>query len=151
DKLSSDFTTPPPAYDQQSASRNVTRPTETVGVSYRAHSSGKDELVLYADFRNAFKPSALDFGPDYQPAVLLPETAKSYEAGLKGVADDGRLTWQAEIFRLDFTNLVVPTDSGFLTNAAGERLDGFELESRYALTQDLSVAANYSWHRARFT
>ena len=151
DKLASDFTTPPAAYDQQSASRNVTRPTETAGISYRAHSAGKDELVLFADFRNAFKPSALDFGPDYQPAVLLPETAKSYEVGLKGVADDGRLTWQAEAFRIDFTNLVVPTDSGFLTNAAGERLDGVELESRYALTQDLSVAANYSWHQARFT
>ena len=151
DKLSSDFTTPPPAFDQQSDSRNVTRPTETAGISYRAFSDGKDELVLYADFRNAFKPSALDFGPDYQPAVLLPETAKSYEFGVKGVAADGRLTWQAEAFRLDFTNLVVATESGFLTNAAGERLDGFELESRYSVASDLTVAANYAYHDARFT
>ena len=155
DKLASDLTLPPftptEQYDAQSASRNVTRPTETVGVSYRAWSEGKDELIVYADFRNAFKPSALDFGPDYQPAVLLPETAKSYETGLKGAAADGRLTWQAEAFRLDFTNLVVPTDSGFLTNAAGERLDGFELESRYALSKDLAVAVNYSYHDAYFT
>ena len=118
-KLASDLTLPPftptQQYDAQSASRNVTRPTETAGVSYRAFSSGKDELVVYADFRNAFKPSALDFGPDYQPAVLLPETAKSYEAGIKGAADDGRLSWQAEAFRLDFSNLVVASDSGFLT------------------------------------
>lgn len=147
-KLSSDLTQ---VYDQQSASRNVTRPTETAGVSYRAWSEGEDELILYADFRNAFKPSALDFGPDYQPAVLLPETARSYEGGLKGVAADGRLTWQAEAFRLDFTNLVVPTESGFLTNAAGERLQGAELESRYAVTRDLALAANYSWHDAHFT
>jgi iron complex outermembrane recepter protein len=155
DKLASDLTLPPftptGQYDAQSASRNVTRPTETVGVSYRAWRAGRDELVAYADFRNAFKPSALDFGPDYQPAVLLPETAKSYEAGLKGVAADGRLSWQAEAFRLDFTNLVVPTDSGFLTNAAGERLDGLELESRYTVSADLALAANYSWHDAHFT
>jgi iron complex outermembrane recepter protein len=155
DKLTSDLTLPPftPAeqYDAQSASRNVTRPTETVGVSYRAWSEGKDELIVYTDFRNAFKPSALDFGPDYQPAVLLPETARSYEAGLKGVAADGRLTWQAEAFRLDFSNLVVATESGFLTNAAGERLEGIELESRYALTKDLAVAANYAYHDAHFT
>jgi iron complex outermembrane recepter protein len=150
DKRSSDFTTPPDAFDRQSASRNVTRPTETAGISYRAYSHGEDELVVYADFRNAFKPPALDFGPDYQPAVLLPETAKSYEAGLKGAAADGRLAWQAEVFRIDFTNLVVATESGFLTNAAGERLEGIELESRYAITQDLTIAANYSWHEARF-
>ena len=148
DKLSSDLTA---TYDQQSASRRVTRPTETAGVSYRALRSGKDEVVVYADFRNAFKPSALDFGPDYQPAVLLPETARSYEIGLKGAAADGQLSWQAEAFRLDFTNLVVPTDTGFLTNAAGERLEGFELETRYAVTRDLSVAANYAYHDAHFT
>ena len=148
DKLASDLTD---TYDRQSASRQVTRPTETAGVSYRALRSGNDEVVVYADFRNAFKPSALDFGPDYQPAVLLPETARSYEVGLKGAADDGRLSWQAEAFRLDFTNLVVPTDTGFLTNAAGERLEGFELETRYAITHDLLVAANYAYHDAHFT
>jgi outer membrane receptor protein involved in Fe transport len=154
-KLASDLTLPPfttpGQYDAQRASRNVTRPTETAGASYRAWAEGKDELVVYADFRNAFKPAALDFGPDYQPAVLLPETAKSYEAGLKGVAADGRLTWQAEAFRVDFTNLVVRTDSGSLTNAAGERLQGAELESRYAISKDLAVAANYSYHDAHFT
>ncbi len=148
DKLASDLTL---QYEAQRASRGVTRPTETAGVSYRAWAEGKDELIVYADLRNAFKPAALDFGPDYQPALLLPETAKSYEAGLKGVAADGRLTWQAEAFRLDFTNLVVPTDTGSLTNAAGERLQGAELESRYAISKDLAVAANYSYHDAHFT
>jgi outer membrane receptor protein involved in Fe transport len=155
DKRASDLTLPPftatEQYAAQRANRDVTRPTETAGASYRAWAEGKDELVVYADFRNAFKPAALDFGPDYQPAVLLPETAKSYEAGLKGAAADGRLTWQAEAFRLDFTNLVVPTDSGSLTNAGGERLQGAELESRYALGKDLAVAANYSYHDAHFT
>jgi iron complex outermembrane receptor protein len=155
EKLASDLTLPPftptVQYDAQSASRRVTRPTETAGVSYRAWAAGKDELIAYADFRNAFKPAALDFGPDYQPAVLLPETARSYEAGLKGAAADGRLTWQAAAFRMDFTNLVVPTDSGSLTNAAGERLEGFELEGRYNVSGDLAVTANYSWHDAHFT
>ena len=155
DKLSSDLTLPPftatEQYAQESDSRNITRPTEAAGVSYRAWSDGKDELVTYADFRNAFKPSALDFGPDYQPAVLLPETARSYELGLKGAAADGRLAWQAEAFRLDFSNLVVATESGFLTNAAGERLQGVELETRYSFGGDLTVAANYAYHDAHFT
>lgn len=154
-KFSSDLTLPPftptVQFAEQSASRREIRPTETVGASYRLWADGKDEAVLYADYRDAFKPSALDFGPDYQPAVLRPETAKSYEGGLKGAVADGRLTYQAELFKLDFKNLVVATESGFLTNAAGEQLRGAELESRYWITDILAVGANYSYHDARFT
>jgi len=150
-KISSDFTTPPPALDSAIASRTDVRPTETVGLSYKAWRDGADELVLYADYRNAFKPSALDFGPDYTPDVLLPETAQSYEAGLKSALDDGRLSFQAELFQLNFHNLVVPTPSGALANAAGERLRGVELESRWQVSPDLSLAANFAWHDATFT
>jgi outer membrane receptor protein involved in Fe transport len=154
-KTSSDLTLPPftptQGYDAQTASRDVVRPTETVGASYRLWAEDGNQAVLYADYRNAFKPSALDFGPDYQPAVLLPETAKMYEAGLRGTAVDGRFSYQAEVFRLDFSNLVVPTETGFLTNAATEQLKGGELEARFAISDDLVIAANYAYHDARFT
>ena len=154
-KTSSDLTLPPftptQQYDAQTASRNVVRPTGTVGVSYRLWGAGGDQAVLYADYRNAFKPSALDFGPDYQPAVLLPEAAKMYEAGLRSAAVDGRLACQVQVFRLDFSNLVVPTETGYLTNAAAEQLKGGELEARFAIRGDLVVAANYAYHDARFT
>jgi len=150
-KISSDFTTPPPVLLSQTASRTVVRPSETLGVSYRAWKEDADELVFYADYRNAFKPSALDFGPDYTPTVLLPETAQSYEAGLKGALAGGKLTFQAEAFQLDFRNLVVATSSGALANAAGEQLRGVEFESRWQFTPDLAVAGNVAWHDARFT
>lgn len=154
-KTSSDLTLPPFTPTQQFAaendSRSQTRPTETLGASYRLWTEGRDQLVLYADFRNAFKPSALDFGPDYQPAVLLPETAKMYEVGFRGAAANGRLTYGSEFFRLDFKNLVVPTETGFLTNAAGEQLKGGEFEARFNIENDLAVAANYSYHDAHFT
>ena len=154
-KTSSDLTLPPftptQEYDAQTASRNEVRPTETLGASYRLWADDGNEAVLYADYRNAFKPAALDFGPDYQPAVLLPETAKMYEAGLRGAAVHGRLSYQAEVFRLDFSNLVVPTESGFLTNAASEELKGGEFEARFNITGDLVLAANYAYHDARFT
>ncbi len=154
-KSTSDLTLPPftptEQYDAQEVSRDVVRPTETVGVSYRLWGEGGNQAVMYADWRNAFKPAALDFGPDYQPAVLLPETAKMYEVGFRGAAVDGRLSYQAEVFRLDFNNLVVPTDSGFLTNAAASQLKGGELEARFRITDDLVVAANYAYHDAHFT
>ncbi|HLZ97060.1 MAG TPA: TonB-dependent receptor [Steroidobacteraceae bacterium] len=154
-KLSSDLSLPPftptQQFDAENDSRHQTRPAETLGLSFRVWGQGDDQLVLYADVRNAFKPSALDFGPDYQPAVLLPETAKMYEAGLRGAAAEGRVTYGAEAFRLDFKNLVVPTDSGFLTNAAGEQLQGVEVDARFNVDADFALLANYTYHNARFT
>jgi iron complex outermembrane recepter protein len=154
-KTSSDLTLPPftptEQYDAQNASRDIVRPTEFVGVNYRLWGEGGNQVALYGNWRNAFKPSALDFGPDYQPAVLLPETAKMYEVGVRGAAADGRFSYQAEVFRLDFNNLVVPNDSGSLTNAAASQLRGGEIEARFQIADDLVVAANYAYHDAHYT
>jgi len=154
-KSTTDLTLPPftptEQYDAQNATRDIVRPTETVGVSYRLWGEDGNQAVLYWNWRNAFKPAALDFGPDYQPAVLLPETAKMYEVGLRGAAIDGRFSYQAEVFRLNFNNLVVPTNSGFLTNAAASQLRGGELEARFQIMDDLVVAANYAYHDAHYT
>jgi iron complex outermembrane recepter protein len=150
-KNSSDLTAPPPQFASESVSKTMIRPSETIGASYRLWAAGKEEAVAFADFRNAFKPSALDFGPDYTPELLSPETAQSYEAGLKGATSDGRLTYQAELFLMNFNNLVVATSTGALANAAGERLKGIEVETRYQFANDLALAANASYHEARFT
>jgi iron complex outermembrane receptor protein len=134
---------------------NTTRLSGSIGASYQLWKDGGDEAVAYADYRNAFKPAAIDFGPDYTPDVLNPETAESYEAGLKGALAGGRFAYQAEAFLLDFSNLVVAeTDVNgepVLRNAGGEHLKGVELETRYNFTPDLALAANIAWHDARFT
>jgi iron complex outermembrane recepter protein len=150
-KFSSDYTAPPPLYLDERVSKTMIRPSETIGVSYRLWAAGKDETVVYADFRNAFKPSAIDFGPDYTPDLLSPETAQSYEAGLKGAIAGNRFTYQAELFLMNFNNLVVPTSSGALANAAAEKLKGIEVETRYQVSADLALAANASYHDAYFS
>jgi outer membrane receptor protein involved in Fe transport len=150
-KESSDLTLPPPQFVEESVSKTMIRPSEFAGASYRVWAQGANEVVAYADYRNAFKPSAIDFGPDYTPALLSPETAQSYETGLKGAADEGRLTYQMELFLLNFNNLVVATSSGALTNAGGEKLKGIEAETRFQATPNLALTANASYHDARFT
>jgi iron complex outermembrane receptor protein len=150
-KDASDLAFPPPELSTGSVSKTTVRPSETIGVSYRAWVDGKDEFIVYADFRNAFKPAAIDFGPDYTPDILNPETAQSYEGGVKGAAADGRLTYQAEMFLLNFSNLVVANSEGALVNAGGERLKGVEAEARYQITPDTTIAASGSYHDARFT
>jgi iron complex outermembrane receptor protein len=149
-KDSSDLVVPAPLASEDT-SKTVRRLTETIGTSYQFWADGKDEAVAYADYRDAFKPAAIDFGPDYTPDLLLPEGAHSYELGLKGSAGDGRFSYQAEVFRLDFTNLVVATSSGALANAAAERLSGIEAEARYEVAPDLALAASAAWHDATYT
>jgi iron complex outermembrane receptor protein len=150
-KQSSDSILPPPQFASENVSKTLLRPSEAIGVSFRTWAHEKDETVVYADFRNAFKPSAIDFGPDYRPDLLSPETAQSYEAGLKGAAADGQVTYQAELFLMNFNNLVVATGTGGLANAAGEKLKGVEVETRYQIAPELALAANASYHDARFT
>jgi len=146
-----DLTVVPAAFDGEVRNKTMLRPTETLGISYKAWSDGPDEAVVYGDVRNAFKPSAIDFGPDFTPDLLSPETALSYEVGLKGVAGGGRVRYQAELFWLDFKNLVVPTPSGALANAAGERLKGIEAEATLELAPSLSLLVNGSYHDATFS
>ena len=133
----------------------ATRLSGAAGATYRAWAEGADEAVLYLQYKNTFKPAALDFGPDNRPNILNPETARSYEVGLKGRLAGGRLDYQAGLFRLDFTNLVVTTfdASGhpLLQNAGGEKLQGAEAEARWRVTSDLALSAAGSYHDARFT
>jgi iron complex outermembrane receptor protein len=148
-KFASDLVAPDPRLSE-SHHRNVVKPAETLGVSDRFWKSGVDEVVIYADYRNGFKPAAIDFGPDYQPNVLLPETAQSFEGGIKGATVHGRLTYGAELFLQNLNNVVVATSSGFLTNAAKTQLKGAELDARFQVTSNLALAGTYAYHDANF-
>ena len=98
---------------------------------------------------------AFDFGPDNTPNILEPETAQSWEAGVKGRLATGRLDYKLGLFYLDFANLVVATTDvngkPIHENAGGEHLKGVEAEGQWHVTPDLSISASGSWHDARFT
>jgi iron complex outermembrane receptor protein len=134
--------------------RTVTRGSGAVGASYLVwQQAGAEGIWLYADYRNTFKPAALDFGPDVNGVVLAPETAQSYEVGLKA-RQLGGFDWELSVFQMSFTNLVVGrlNAEGLpeLVNAGKERFKGAELEIEYRLARDLSLQAVYSYHDARF-
>jgi len=150
-KNSSDYITSPVQFSSEDVSKTIIRPTETIGASYRIWREDRDEVLVYADYRNAFKPAAIDFGPDYTPDLLSPETAQSYEAGVKGAAFSGRLSYEAEAFLLNFSNLVVATSSGALANAAGEKLRGVDTQLALQATPSLALTATAAYHDATFT
>ncbi len=140
-------------YDDRTS--RVTRLSGAAGATYKAWTDGADEAVLYIQYKDTFKPAALDFGPDNTPDILKPETARSYEVGVKGRLAGGKLDYEAGLFRLDFKNLVVVTtdDAGdqLFQNAGGERLEGIEAEGHWRVAPALSVSAAGSYHDAKFT
>jgi outer membrane receptor protein involved in Fe transport len=119
-----------------------------------AHSIPKGGLWLFGDYRNTFKPAAFDFGPDPTGEILDPETAQSYEAGVRGQHGDGRATWQVSAFEMNFSNLVIPADVGglpTLINAGEERFRGVEAEGTLKVSRDFHLQGGFSVHDARFT
>ena len=135
--------------------QNKSRLSGQLGASYRLSQQGADHAVVYADYRNAFKPPAIDFGPDYTPNILKPETAQIYEAGFKGKTANGHLTYNASLFWVNFQNLVLQTvdanGAPLLQNGGAQKLNGAEVELRFEVDKDLTLAAALSHHNARFT
>ncbi len=140
--------------DEGGDKRTTTRGSGTVGVSWLAWGDAASGLWLFADYRNAFKPAALDFGPEAEADILQPETANSYEVGLKSRLGGGRFEWELTAFQLDFENLVVSAQSeeGLpeLINGGSERFKGVELEARARLRPDFWLQGSYAWHDAKF-
>jgi outer membrane receptor protein involved in Fe transport len=131
--------------------RTVTRGSGMVGVSWLAWQQDANGIWVYADYRNTYKPAALDFGPEAEPEILETETANSYEAGLKG--RHGRFDWEVSAFQMDFENLVVAQASNglpVLRNAGNERFRGAELELEYRFLDDLIGRGTYARHDAIF-
>lgn len=143
--------TPP---EQHSDSRNKTRLSGAIGASFALWRSGPDHFTAFANYRNTYKPAAVDFGPEGEGEILEPETAQSWEGGLKGRLADGRFEWEASLFLMDFNNLVIRENiDGLpgLANAGKERFKGGEVEARWRVTDDLSLVGTYAYHSAKFT
>jgi iron complex outermembrane receptor protein len=137
-------------------SRTKTRGSGSLGLSWLAWGDATNGLWLFGDYRNTFKPAALDFGPEAEPDILNPETARSYEIGAKSRLAGGAFEWELTAFQMDFENLVVAQSvDGLpsLINAGSERFKGAELELKGrlgGLQGDTWWQATYAWHDAKY-
>jgi iron complex outermembrane receptor protein len=133
---------------------NVVRPGGTAAISFTPWRQGADDFRLYANYRNTFKPAAVDFGLDTDASILEPETAASYELGAKSRLADGRIELELASFLMDFHNLVVSqtiNDLPALVNAGKQRFKGIEGSLVARLPHDTRVYLSGSFHDARFT
>jgi iron complex outermembrane receptor protein len=141
--------------DQQT--RTDVRPGASVGAIFTAWQRKQDSVGVYVNYRDTFKPAAIDFGIGESAGgdlILKPETSRSVEGGLKGRFFGRRLEAEASGFLMNFTNLVTPTSVGgvpALINAGKQRFQGFESGMTGFLPRDLVARATYTFHDARFT
>jgi outer membrane receptor protein involved in Fe transport len=137
-----------------------TRLSGSVGAAFTAWQSGADRLNLVAMYKNTFKPAAFDFGLAEEEgegegeALLKPETAASYELGIKGRLLDARLSYEVMGFLMDFENLVIAqivNGLPSLTNGGTQRFKGVDFTVGYQLPGHWSARGTYGYHDARFT
>ncbi|HSC46604.1 MAG TPA: TonB-dependent receptor [Gammaproteobacteria bacterium] len=133
--------------------RSDTRWSGIVALSYQAWQQGADDLIAYGNYRNTFKPAAIDFGPEAEPDILEPEIAQQYEIGLKGHLFDGRLDWETSAFLTNMNNTVVAVDTGGapgIANGGQQRFKGIELETDWRFATDWHWQLAYSYHDATY-
>src|SRR5262249_33326092 len=85
--------------EEGSDSLNLWRGSGYAGVTWTAWSKGAESLSVYTDYRNTYKPAAVDFGlePDFE--ILQPETAQSVEVGVKSYLLSGQLALEFSAFQ----------------------------------------------------
>jgi len=95
-----------------------------------------DDLFLYASYAEGFKGGGFDdtpANPAQASTPFDPEKAKNYEIGIKSTFFDRRMRLNADIYRMDYTNLqVTQTNAACLCNitdnAASAKIEGIEAE-----------------------
>lgn len=137
--------------------RTEVRPGASLGMLVTAWQRSMDSVRLFVNYRDTFKPAAIDFGIGESlggDLILKPETSRSVEGGIKGSFLDRRMDVEASGFLMDFSNLVTSVTLGglpALINAGKQRFQGFETGTALFLRHDVIARATYSFHDARFT
>lgn len=150
-----------PAGDPPSVqdTRREARASANVGAIVTAWQKSQDSVRLFVNYRDTFKPAAIDFAIGESEGeggelILKPETSRSVDGGIKGRFFDRRVEAEATGFFMDFSNLVTATTvDGLpaLINAGTQQFKGFESGLGLFFRNDLIARATYSFHDARFT
>jgi iron complex outermembrane recepter protein len=140
-------------FESGSDSVSESRLGGSAGVTFTAWQHGVDNVRLFFNYKNAYKPAAVDFGLDAESEILEPETSESWELGARTWLAGGKLYIELSTFYMELDNLVLPTIvNGFpaLENAGAEKFSGADLEASWRLPHDLVVRAAGSYHDATF-
>ncbi len=124
-----------------------------------------DDINGYVSYSRGFKSGGYNdqIGTQLNPITpaaarpVLPETANSFEGGMRAVLLDGSMNLSLTAFLVQYKdaqrtlNATFPTGQETLFfNAAELEIRGFEWEGSWAMTDALTVRINGSWNDAEF-
>ena len=125
-------------------------PSWLISVDYRVN----DQVIIYASSARSWRGGGQNLRADGEDlaaaAAFRPETATSYEAGLKGDFADGLMRLNAAAYYVDYKDIqrtiIVPGSAEgavvtVLTNAAKAEISGFEAEAWLTPSDNLSFFA----------
>ena len=129
-------------------------PSWLISVDYHIN----DQVMIYASNARSWRGGGQNLradGDDLAAAMpFAPETATSYEAGLKGDFADGLMRLNAAAYYVDYKDIqrsiIVPGSEGgsvvtVLTNAAKAEITGFEAEAWLTPSDNLSFFATVGY------
>ncbi len=122
------------------------------------------EILWYLSFSEGWHAGGF-FGVNQNSADFVsnqykPETAKSFELGMKGQFFDHRVQFNAAAFLNDFTNKqesaivfdkTTNTVVTLFTNVGGLRYEGVEGEFEWVVTRRFNLAASFGYLNAHYT
>jgi iron complex outermembrane receptor protein len=112
--------------------------------------------MIYAKYVEGDKVGGFDFlyaGTNPASAAFKPESAESYEIGMKGLTLDGRLEYSVDIFNTTFTSLQQSVFSNLVfvvSNVGRARARGLETELTFEPIKGMRLGFNGSYLDARF-
>jgi iron complex outermembrane receptor protein len=115
-----------------------------------------DNVRLYASYDRGYKAGSFPSGAQTGVQAATPlrsELLDNYEIGLKSTVFDGRLRFNAAAFRLEYDDLQVYELLGLalVTSNAQAEVDGYEIESAFAVTNNITIGGSYTSLDAKFT
>lgn len=131
----------------QSASSKYEEWLPSLSVSYKP----SDNLHVYGTISRGYHaggPNSFDAIAAGAPETYDPEFVTNYELGVKGLTLDGRLSYEAALFYMDwedqqiqsaFTPLV-----SFISNAGASEVTGVEFMGKFQATEALSLQLSFS-------
>lgn len=139
---------------RRKASENFTSAVGRFALDYKLN----EQVSAFGNISRGRRPNVINVTAT-DVNVLSDETVWSYELGLKTLFMDNRLQFDTNAYYYDYQNfqtsiatfdpggdglLIVPNDSGSATAY------GFETSLQYAVTQNISLFANYAFVDATF-
>ncbi|MEM1261669.1 MAG: TonB-dependent receptor [Pseudomonadota bacterium] len=117
-----------------------------------------ENVGLSLVYQRGYRPGGADIRPDSnEPIEFAPEFTDNYELAFRGLFLDGSLSVSANAFLIDYKDMQVRFSPDplvplvrFIANAGESELYGFELETLWEASDDLSLYASAGIAKSEF-